>query len=184
MAFVVGPMCAVNRISADPPSHRDCATYSAQVCPFLANPTMRRRPITGIDNTTAPPGHFLQRNPGVALVWTTRKYTVSRVDNGWLYNMTAPTAVEWWAHGRPATRTEVLTSMATGLPELKRLCHLDANPDQSLQQLANAMKTAIALAPPEPDPGSYEHLTEDEFDQAASFGKPVILIGREHPTGR
>ena len=42
-AYVVGPMCAVNRTSAEPPSHRDCARYSAKACPFLSRPTMRRR---------------------------------------------------------------------------------------------------------------------------------------------
>ena len=28
-AFVIGPMCAVNRVSAEPPSHLDCAVFSA-----------------------------------------------------------------------------------------------------------------------------------------------------------
>src|SRR5258708_1131539 len=43
MAFMIGPMCAVNRISSEPPSHRECAVYSARVCPFLSNPEMKRR---------------------------------------------------------------------------------------------------------------------------------------------
>ena len=42
-AFTIGPMCAVNRVSAEPPSHRDCAVYSAMACPFLATPNMVRR---------------------------------------------------------------------------------------------------------------------------------------------
>src|SRR4051812_26745029 len=29
-AFVVGPMCALNRISAEPPSHHICASWSAR----------------------------------------------------------------------------------------------------------------------------------------------------------
>ena len=33
-AFVIGPMCAVNRVIApEPPSHRDCGTFSARVLP-------------------------------------------------------------------------------------------------------------------------------------------------------
>jgi len=30
MCFVVGPMCAINKTSAEPPSHRDCALYAVQ----------------------------------------------------------------------------------------------------------------------------------------------------------
>src|SRR5262245_13722710 len=37
-AFVIGPMCAVNRISAEPPSHLECATFAATACPFLTHP--------------------------------------------------------------------------------------------------------------------------------------------------
>lgn len=29
MTFVVGPMCELNRISGEPPSHRECAEFSA-----------------------------------------------------------------------------------------------------------------------------------------------------------
>jgi len=41
--FVIGPMCAVNRISSEPPSHRECALYAATNCPFLSKPQMVRR---------------------------------------------------------------------------------------------------------------------------------------------
>jgi hypothetical protein len=32
-AYLVGPMCAVNRTSAEPPSHVRCADWSARACP-------------------------------------------------------------------------------------------------------------------------------------------------------
>ena len=41
-AFVIGPMCCINRISAEPPSHRDCALFAAKNCPFLSMPLARR----------------------------------------------------------------------------------------------------------------------------------------------
>src|SRR6516162_9906742 len=41
MTFVVGPMCTVNRINAEPPSHKDCATFAVQACPFLTKPHMK-----------------------------------------------------------------------------------------------------------------------------------------------
>src|ERR1700722_8284381 len=42
LAFVIGPMCAINRNTAEPPSHYDCALYACIACPFLSQPKMRR----------------------------------------------------------------------------------------------------------------------------------------------
>src|SRR5215471_20238556 len=42
LAFPIGPMCAVNHIASEPPSHKDCAIYAAMACPFLATPKMHR----------------------------------------------------------------------------------------------------------------------------------------------
>src|SRR5262252_8862699 len=30
--FVVGPMCGINRVSSEPPSHLECAPWSARNC--------------------------------------------------------------------------------------------------------------------------------------------------------
>src|SRR5690242_16765548 len=35
LAFPIGPMCAVNRVNSEPPSHRECAQWALQACPFL-----------------------------------------------------------------------------------------------------------------------------------------------------
>src|SRR3954454_7942113 len=71
-AYVIGPMCAVNRVSSEPTSHVECAEYAAQACPFLSNPRRTRqegehRPMP--DGVTEPAGKAILRNPGVALVW-------------------------------------------------------------------------------------------------------------------
>ncbi len=63
-AFVVGPMCVVNRVSSEPPSHRECAVFAAQACPFLTLPRARRRDAN-LPATGEPPGVMLTRNPGV-----------------------------------------------------------------------------------------------------------------------
>src|SRR5262245_10337978 len=42
-AFTIGPMCAINRVSSEPPSHVECAEWSARNCPFLSRPHARRR---------------------------------------------------------------------------------------------------------------------------------------------
>ena len=36
LAFVIGPMCSINRVISEPPSHRECAVFSATACPFLS----------------------------------------------------------------------------------------------------------------------------------------------------
>jgi len=117
-AFVIGPMCAINRVSAEPPSHRDCAIYSARACPFLTTPQMRRREGNKPE-TIEPAGVMIRRNPGVVLVWITRTYRIIfDPQGGTLLRIGDPTETLWFAHGRPATRAEVTASIDSGLPIL------------------------------------------------------------------
>lgn len=73
VTFVVGPMCAVNRTSAEPPAHRECAEWSARACPFLVRPHARRREHDLPADAQEPAGIMLRRNPGVALCWHTTR---------------------------------------------------------------------------------------------------------------
>lgn len=128
-AFTIGPMCAVNRTSAEPPSHGDCAVYAARACPFLANPARRRREAHKPDGTVDPPGITIRRNPGVALVWTTHRYRrKSDGEGGLLFDIGDPVEVAWFAEGRPATRAEILESIRSGLPQLRDLA-VEDGPD-------------------------------------------------------
>lgn len=153
MSFVVGPMCAVNRVSSELPSHRECAEWSARNCPFLARPHMVRGGKAKPEGTTTPAGIGLDRNPGVALVWTTREYTPLRVPAtehstaGVLFRFGDPTDVTWWAEGRPATREEVEESMRTGLPALEEACEYDADPADSRRALEAQVERARELLP-------------------------------------
>lgn len=153
-AFVIGPMCAVNRVSSEPPSHLECATYSAQACPFLTTPSMTRRRRGLGDLNDATPGHAIPRNPGVALVWSSRTWGPYRVPKefgsaaaGVLWDIGEPTAVRWYAHGRPATRAEVQASIDSGLPALLAACDQDDNPAESREMLAAAVRAADPLLP-------------------------------------
>lgn len=149
-AFVIGPMCAVNRISAEPPAHRDCAIYSARVCPFLAVPSMRRREAGKPDDMKEAPGQAILRNPGVALVWVTKTYAVFQPDMGnpgLLHSFGDPAELHWFAHGRRATRAEILASMESGLPALQEACQADDRPDASLRALDRQYQRALALVP-------------------------------------
>jgi hypothetical protein len=148
VAFTIGPMCAVNRISAEPPAHRDCGIYAAQVCPFLSNPTMRRREVSG--DITAAAGKPLLRNPGVALVWVTRDYRPFRAhagNDGILIEVGEPVETLWYAEGREATRVEVLAAMEAGIPALRDACRHDDDPAASLAELDGDYQRALALVP-------------------------------------
>lgn len=117
--FIVGPMCAINRISSEPPSHRECAEYAAAVCPFLTQREARRRTDHLPEGHQAPAGIMLERQPGVTLLWTTREgYRVVSAPGGVLFRMGAPAECRWQCEGRTATRDEVLASIDSGYPLL------------------------------------------------------------------
>jgi hypothetical protein len=131
MAFVIGPMCAINRISSEPPSHLDCATFSARGCPFLVKPAVVRRENDRSELAVPPDGIGLTRNPGVALVWVTRSYRIvparkaTGEAGGYLVKVGDPEQVFWYCEGRAATRAEVMASIEGGLPSLMAAAALD-----------------------------------------------------------
>jgi hypothetical protein len=67
-AFVIGPMCCINRIISEPPSMRDCAIWSARNCPFLARPRMVRNEKDMPPGLIEAAGVPLDRNPGATCV--------------------------------------------------------------------------------------------------------------------
>jgi|SRR5580698_202635 hypothetical protein len=120
--FVAGPMCGINRTSAEPPCHLECAQWSARNCPFLRNPQQGRRDMEDVSLSESAPGFCLERNPGVALLWTTKTYSLFDDGRGKaLITFGEPESMEWIAEGRPATRQEILRSIEAGLPALMAL---------------------------------------------------------------
>jgi hypothetical protein len=118
MTFLIGPMCAVNRNTAEPACHRDCAEYAARACPFLTLPKSQRRD-SNLPAEAKETGFMIKRNPGVALCWTTLSYKLKHIESGVLFNLGDPVEVSWWAQGRRAQRAEVLESITSGLPILR-----------------------------------------------------------------
>ena len=115
--FVLGPMCGMTRTTSEPPCHLECARWSARNCPFLARPRMVRRE-GGMEEADVA-GIALKRNPGVAMLWTTRSFEIFEDDAGKpLIRIHDPGSIEWWAEGGPATREEVARSVETGIPLL------------------------------------------------------------------
>lgn len=148
-AFVIGPMCAVNRRSAEPASHRECAKYAADACPFLSTPNMRRR-TTGLpEDRVDPAGLAIMRNPGVVCVWFGRPtgWTVDQVPGGLIFNVGEPSRVMWRTQGRDATRAEVLASIDSGFPLLQDACQRDQDPARSLAMLDEQREAAMRYLP-------------------------------------
>jgi hypothetical protein len=122
--FTIGPMCAVNRISSEPPSHRECAQFSAMGCPFLSKPQMVRR-TNDLPPKKDAAGIMIERNPGVTLLWFTRHHRLIEmpkrpgVGEGVLFQIGRPFKVEWYCKGRFATRAEVIEGIESGLPILR-----------------------------------------------------------------
>jgi hypothetical protein len=118
--FVVGPMCVVNRVSGEPPNHRDCAEWSVRACPFLSKPAKERRETNLPEGATEGAGGIMiHRNPGVSALVTARSWYVEHVPNGIVLRIREIKNVTWWAEGRLATRSEVQESIDTGLPLLR-----------------------------------------------------------------
>lgn len=145
--FVIGPMCVVNRVSSEPPMHRDCALYSVVACPFLTRPNMRRR-TTGLDDSLDAPGYMVERNPGAQAVWTTKKYTTKRASHGGsglLFEIGEPTDIRWVREGRTATREEIMESMESGYPILLEMAERDG--PMAVRDMQAQWEVALELVP-------------------------------------
>lgn len=140
--FPIGPMCAVNRNSGEPPSHQDCCEWSVKACPFMLRPGMVRRTAGMPESAKDAGGIMIHRNPGVMCLWTVKSYSVINV-NGLLFRFGDPEKVSWWREGRPATRAEVEESVTTGLPILRELC----TEPGSLEELEKYLQVAKAYWP-------------------------------------
>ena len=150
MAFVIGPMCAINRTSAEPPSHLDCAHFAVQACPFMTHPHRKRNSEGLPEDHDKPAGFMIERNPGVCLIWVTREYhtfstRAEGAEPGLLLKLGDPVATEWWAEGRKATREEIMHSINTGLPALLNMAKLDG-PD-AIKALEKEVAKGLALVP-------------------------------------
>jgi hypothetical protein len=145
MAFTVGPMCGINRTSAEPPSHYDCSRYAVAACPFLTQPKMRRNE-KDLPEHLEPAGIMLRRNPGCTLIWVTRDYKLFRDGQGGvLFGLGDPERVEFFAEGRAATRDEVMASIDSGMPILREMAVRDG--PEAVAELQQMYDKAMELMP-------------------------------------
>ena len=137
---------------------------------------MTRRDRNLPEGWAKPAGEMIERNPGVALLWTSRTYrafTAPHPDGtaGVLFDIGDPSGVEWYAHGRRATRDEVMASIDSGMPILRE--EADGKGDDA--EAANAALTvnyhrAMLLVPPHlpPDPEFAETLDDTTIAHAVA----------------
>jgi hypothetical protein len=124
VAFAIGPMCTINRISAEPPQHLECAVFAARACPFMATPAAVRRE-RGLEDRDCVGGIMIKRNPGVVAVWACREFRME-MRPGPIFRLSGePMQVLWFREGREAMRAEVEASIARGLPLLRELAEQD-----------------------------------------------------------
>jgi hypothetical protein len=144
--FVAGPMCLVNKNSAEPPSHEACARWAARACPFLTNPNKLRREHGVEELAENVAGFSIDRNPGVtALIhcvsW--QPYRSEHGGNGVLFSMGRIDAVDWMCEGREATQAEVFGSIDSGLPALIEMADMEGS--AARRELAMMLVRAIAF---------------------------------------
>lgn len=142
-AFVIGPMCGINRTTAEPPCHLECARWSALNCPFLTQREIKRREDEFTESCPMP-GHGLKRNPGVALVWITDSFQIFPDGKGdFLLNIGEPSSLEFYSHGRTATWDELMQSIESGFPLLAEMAEKE---EGAMTELNEAKITFLTLA--------------------------------------
>lgn len=143
--FVTGPMCAVNRISSEPPEHHECAVFSVKACPHLSNPRAQRRAANLPESTGPLGGVMLTHNPTSTLVWTTVEHRVLRDGDGVLFDVGHPEGVEWFHQGERATREQVLASFGIGLPKIREMAERDG--PRAIALFERRLAAAMELVP-------------------------------------
>jgi hypothetical protein len=107
------------------------------------HPNAVRREANRPAESVEPPGVFIQHNPTVSVVWTTLRFKLLRADGGVLFSMGDPESVQWFTHGRNATRAEALSALEKGLPVLREI----AEAEDAHNELQRAIDEVLPLLP-------------------------------------
>jgi hypothetical protein len=123
-----------------------CATWAAMNCPFLSRPLAKRDDRNIPAEATSHPDHA-DHNPGVTLVWWTRKFSISRHSEGYslLFDIGTPIKMLWYREGRDATREEVRAAIDKGVPFLRE--RAEEQGEDALEELQRRYEKTLLLLP-------------------------------------
>lgn len=144
-AFVGGPLVVGQRISAEPPSHTDCADFAARVCPFLAIPTAMRREAK-IPSHGELAGVQVRENPGVAAVIVTRSFTPTATPTGPMFRIGEPTEVRWFLKGRLASRADLSEVIEVAMARFASLAPPGARTESHAREIRARIEAALPPA--------------------------------------
>lgn len=154
LAFAIGPMCLINRTTSEPPTHRECAEWSAKACPFLIQRLEVRRESHLPEGLKQAPGFHSPRQPGAVCIYITKSFQAFKVPtdvagagSGRLIDLGEPVEVLWMRQGRTATRGEVMESIDSGYPTLLELAQRDG--EAGFRELERRRSEAMKLLPKE-----------------------------------
>lgn len=155
--FVAGPMCLINRTSAEPPNHSDCAEWSSKACPFLTKPRKIRRTSDMPEDAIEPAGVMIERNPGVTALIESERWSYFTVPDGMggkgiLFTFDRITNVRWMSEGWAASTEQVLTSIETGLPALVEMAESETG---GMRALSIKARSALRWMPGKFDVSDY-----------------------------
>lgn len=142
--FVIGPMCVINKVTMEPPNHRDCAEFATKACPFLIRPRMRRNDYNMPEHRPMP-GIGIDRNPGCMALYETSAYRRFMTATGALIQLGKPDRIDWWAEGRTATRAEIMESIESGYPLLMGIARHEGA--EAVKELVRQKEIAMKLVP-------------------------------------
>jgi len=141
---VIGPMCVINRVTSEPPSHRECAEFAAIACPFLTRPR-QKRDKKDMPEETFIAGNHIDRNPGAVCLYETSTVKAFRAGDGYLFNLGLPDRIDWYSSGRRATRAEIELSITTGYPLLYKMAKEEG--PEAVHELERMREAAWKLLP-------------------------------------
>jgi hypothetical protein len=152
-AFIMGPMSVINRVVPEPPSHRDCAQWSLQVCPYLAYKQESGRDGKPIGSNPSPSGFGINSHPKTYCLWITKSYQIQKIQpdparniqGGLLFHVGDSTETVWYRESRLATRAEVLADLKTAYEYLRLM--VPASNDQEINRIAKRYEAAKTLLP-------------------------------------
>jgi hypothetical protein len=90
-------------------------------------------------------GEHIDRNPGAVCLYETGTAKAFKAGAGYLFHLGSPNHIDWFSHGRKATRAEIELSITTGYPILYAMAKKDG--PEAINELERMREAAWKLLP-------------------------------------